>query len=72
MERQSLDIRHRILGEWHPEVYYSLNNLGRILLQKGEWQTAEPFLRDNLILLHKNFGDNNSKQAVALKNWGLS
>jgi tetratricopeptide (TPR) repeat protein len=69
--REVQAIRRKILGNDHPELYYSLNNLGWILLQEGDWKSAEPFLLENLRLVSKLFGEASTKMVIARKNWGL-
>ena len=43
-ERQVIEIRRKI-DPGHPDIGYSLNNLGWILLEEGSWEEAGPFLK---------------------------
>ena len=40
--RQTLAIRRKVLGNQNPMLAYTLNNLGYVLLEQGNWQAAEP------------------------------
>jgi tetratricopeptide (TPR) repeat protein len=48
VDRQVLELRRKINGPGHPDLGYPLNNLGFIFMEKGDWATAEPFLKENL------------------------
>lgn len=52
-ERADLALRRRVWGDHHPELIYPLNNLGYILLEEGNWQAAEPVLRETRELAEK-------------------
>jgi serine/threonine-protein kinase len=65
-ERQVVAVRDKIFGRDHPDGFYGLNNLGFILLEKGEWQPAMPFLDRGVDLMRK--AGTRSKLANALAN----
>jgi len=46
--RKALDIRLEILGEKHPDVAISYNNLGAIYYQTGDYEKAVSFYRKAL------------------------
>jgi tetratricopeptide (TPR) repeat protein len=46
-KRQVLEVRRRISPD-HPDTACSLNSLSWILLEEGNWQAAEPFLKKTL------------------------
>jgi tetratricopeptide (TPR) repeat protein len=48
-ERKVLEIRQRVSGRGHPDTAYSLNMLGWILLEKGDWAAADPYLIASVI-----------------------
>jgi uncharacterized protein HemY len=48
MDRESLAIRRKINGPGHPHLGYPLNNLGFLFLERGDWASAELFLKENL------------------------
>jgi eukaryotic-like serine/threonine-protein kinase len=66
-ERQVLAVRDKI-DPGHPDIAYSLNALGFILVEEGRWQDAEPFLRRNLEITGKS-GTKNDHLASAQNNW---
>ena len=49
---------------------YTLNNLGYVLLEKGNWPAAEPFLREALELNTRRLGRGPSLGGGNLSNWG--
>jgi serine/threonine-protein kinase len=67
-ERQVLEVRRRISPD-HPDTAYSLSSLSWILLEEGNWQAAEPFLRQTLEMT-RNLGRGSDRFAVAQNNWG--
>jgi serine/threonine protein kinase/tetratricopeptide (TPR) repeat protein len=66
-ERQVIEIRRRV-DPGHPDLGYSLNNLGWILLEEGNWEEAGPFLRENLDITSK-LGSKSDRIATAQNNW---
>jgi len=52
-ERQVLALREKIFGSDHPDLFYALNNLGFILLEKGDWRSAIPILDRGVALARK-------------------
>ena len=54
-ERQVLALREAVFGRDHPDVFYPLNNLGFILLEKGAWKQAIPIL-DRTVELSRKVG----------------
>src|SRR5262249_49505911 len=67
--RESLGTERRILGNAHPELGYSLNLLGVVALEKGEWRTAEPLLRESLSLW-SSLGPNHPLAMTGFDNLG--
>lgn len=65
-ERQVLALRDKTSGPHHPDTFYPLNNLGFILLEKGEWKQALPFL-ERCVDLCRKVGIQ-SRTAIALGN----
>jgi tetratricopeptide (TPR) repeat protein len=51
--RESLTTERRVIGDAHPNLGYSLNLLGQVLLEEGDWRQAEPVLRESLALWSK-------------------
>gem|GEM_PF-4753236 len=66
-ERADLALRRRVWGDHHPDLIYSLNNLGYILLAEGNWQAAEPVLAENRALSEKVLAPGNlARAAIAI------
>ncbi len=65
---EALDLRRRELGNEHPLVIESLNNLGVILGIQGRLDDAEPLFREALELRRKLFGDASQHVAESLHN----
>jgi serine/threonine-protein kinase len=69
-ERQALDIRRRLSGDnQHPDTAYTLNLLGYILLAKGDWLHAKPFLGEALVIRKKYLGQEHPQYAFSLASW---
>ena len=66
-ERQVLEVRRRISPD-HPDTAYSLSSLSWILLEEGNWQAAEPFLKQTLEMT-RDLGKGSDRFAVAQNNW---
>jgi tetratricopeptide (TPR) repeat protein len=64
--RESLTTERRVLGDAHPDLGYSLNLLGCVLLEEGAWRKAEPLLRESLALWSKQ---GQTHLATSLSNW---
>jgi tetratricopeptide (TPR) repeat protein len=69
-ERKVLTIRQRVSGLDHPHTTFSLNMLGWILLEKGEWSDAEPYLKQAYDANRKRLGQRHPRLAVSLNNLG--
>ena len=67
-QRQALAMQRKLLGEEHPEVAISLNNLALVLRDQGKLAEAEAMLRDALAMQRKLLGDEHPKVAVSLDN----
>ena len=68
--RRSLEIRERALGESHPHVAASLNNLAYHFWARGELESAEPLLRRALAILEQARGAEHPDVASSLVNLG--
>ncbi len=44
-DREVLELREKILGPNHPDLFYPLNNLAFISLERGDWAQALPLLQ---------------------------
>merc|ERR1711937_1003590 len=53
LHQQSLTIQKKVLGEEHPDVAASLNNLANLLQRMGKLQEAEPLYKESLAIFKK-------------------
>ncbi|WP_130758759.1 tetratricopeptide repeat protein, partial [Microcystis aeruginosa] len=63
-----LDLRKRLLGDNHPDVAASLNNLAGLYKSQGRYTEAEPLYREALDLRKRLLGDNHPDVAASLNN----
>lgn len=68
--REALAIRRRLLGDGQPEVVESLNSLGRLLIDHGRFNEAEPLLREALAAARQRH-DLEAQRAASLSSLGL-
>ncbi|MDB9506114.1 tetratricopeptide repeat protein [Microcystis aeruginosa CS-338/01] len=66
--QQSLAIRKQQLGDNHPDVAQSLNNLAELYLSQGRYSEAEPLLQQSLAIRKQQLGDNHPDVAQSLNN----
>ena len=66
MHRQALEIREKLLGNEHPDVATSLNNLARVLGEQGKLAEAEAMQRKALAMRKKLLGDEHPDVAISL------
>ena len=59
--RRSLEIKERILGDWHPEVARVLNRLGSIYLELVQFNDAEACFLQALYIREEKLGANHSR-----------
>ena len=63
---RSLAIVEKALGENHPHVARSLNNLANLYLHQGRYDEAEPLLHRSLAIREKVLGENHPRVATSL------
>jgi serine/threonine-protein kinase len=61
--RESLALRHKLLGQDHPDVASSLSTLGIVIREQGRAAEAEQLFRESLQLRTKIFGKNHPATA---------
>ena len=66
LERQALETRRRIRREPDPLVAQSLNDLGLALIRKGDFQGAEPILKEALAQRRALYGNEGKEIAETL------
>lgn len=64
---ESLELRKKILGEYHPEIILSLKNLTKIHEKMGQKGKAFEFLQETLIIRRKFYGEDHALVASTLK-----
>ncbi|KAM3100088.1 CHAT domain-containing protein [Phormidesmis sp. 146-12] len=68
LAEQVLAIHKRILGENHPYVDTSLNNLAMLYQRQGRYAEAEPLFKQALELNKRLLGENHPTVAISLNN----
>ena len=66
--RRALAIREKVLGPDHLDVVSSLNNLGKLYVDQGQYEKAEPLCKRALATSEKVLGPDHADVAVLLKN----
>jgi tetratricopeptide (TPR) repeat protein len=62
---QVIALREKVLGDRHPDLLQSLNTLGAIYIQKGEYAKAEPFFL-RALAIWETFSNSQKVEAVDL------
>ncbi len=68
MYREALQLRRELLGDRHPDVAGSLNNLATLYRNQGRYEEAEPLYREALQLCRELLGDRHPYVAGSLNN----
>ncbi len=68
LAEQTLEIRKNILGDSHPDVAQSLNNLAELYRAMGRYEEALPRFQDALTMRKKHLGDSHPDVATSLNN----
>jgi eukaryotic-like serine/threonine-protein kinase len=69
--RRALVLRQSVLGESHPDVASSLDDLAGLMLEKGDYSAAEPLYRSALAMNRRLLGERNATVALNLANIAL-
>ncbi|MEM1256433.1 MAG: tetratricopeptide repeat protein [Cyanobacteria bacterium P01_H01_bin.21] len=69
--QDTLAMRKRLLGDKHPDVAESLNNLAEAYHHQGRYSEAEPLYRDALMMRKRLLGDEHPDVTESLNNLGL-
>ncbi|MEM9275025.1 MAG: tetratricopeptide repeat protein [Cyanobacteria bacterium P01_F01_bin.143] len=64
----ALELRKKLLGESHPDVATSLNNLAAHYYEQGRYKKAEPFLKQALNIAEIKLGEHHPKTKIARNN----
>jgi eukaryotic-like serine/threonine-protein kinase len=64
---EALRLRRQVLGNQHPDVVRSLNDLASVLQSRGEYAAAEPLAREALAMGRRHFGNEHPVVADSLE-----
>ncbi|MBE9098235.1 tetratricopeptide repeat protein [filamentous cyanobacterium LEGE 07170] len=71
LAQQALELRETVLGETHPDVAISLNNLAELYRLQGNYAAAEPLYQRSLTILEAVLGETHPTVATSLNNLAL-
>lgn len=66
--RRALLMRRSVLGENHPDVAGSLDELAGLMMEKGDYSAAEPLYRSALAMNRELLGERNATVATNISN----
>jgi tetratricopeptide (TPR) repeat protein len=69
--RSAVELRKQVQGE-HPEVASSLTNLGMVMFDKGDYESAESLHRESLAMTRRLLGNEHQDVARGLNNLGMA
>ncbi len=70
LQERTLAIRRRVLGEDHPDTLYSINTMGTLLTELGEFTEAETYFREAVDKYRKTVGEDHAETISAIGNLG--
>ena len=65
---QALELRKRLLGDEHPDVATSLNNLASLYYSQGRYSEAEPLYVQALKICEQGLNENHPTTVSVRKN----
>ena len=65
---QALEINRKVLGEEHPDMARSLNNLAKLYFYEGNLQEAEDFMNRAVMIFEKILGSQHPDTESVRKN----
>ena len=68
LQRQTLDIRRRVLGKEHPDTLSSMNNLANVLSDEAKYAEAERLLREALPTMRHVLGETHEDTLSGMNN----
>ena len=73
--REALEIRRKLYPDGHPDLAFSLNDLGTVLQAMGSYENAVPLFEQALAMRHKlypasNYPDGHPELASSINNLG--
>ena len=70
MLRETLDSRQIVLGSGHPDALKTMNALGSLLYETGEYESATPLYRKALSIGRSKLGDRHPVTLTSMNNLG--
>jgi len=67
----ALEAQRATLGDRHPDTLTSINNLGELLRERGDLDSAEPLHREALDARRETLGDRHSDTLTSISNLSL-
>jgi Tetratricopeptide repeat len=71
MNRQTLQLRQKVLGPEHPSTLTSMSDLAWVLSRQGKYVEAEQIDRQTLQLMHKVLGPEHPDTLTSMINLAL-
>ena len=68
--REALEACRETLGDRHPRTLAAMNNLGTLLMNKGDLAAAEPLCREALKGMRETLGDRHPTTLSCIRNLG--
>jgi tetratricopeptide (TPR) repeat protein len=68
---EALDLRKRLLGDNHPDVAASLNNLAGLYKSQGRYPEAEPLYLQALAIAEQALGENHPNTIIFRENYNI-
>jgi len=66
---EALDLRKRLLGDNHPSVATSLNNLAGLYYSQGRYPEAEPLYLEAINIFRERLGENHPHTQTVYQNY---
>jgi tetratricopeptide (TPR) repeat protein len=67
--QQALALRQKLLGDDHPDVAQSLNNLALLYYSQGKYKEAEPLYQQALNILEQRLGVDHPRTIIVRGNF---
>jgi tetratricopeptide (TPR) repeat protein len=68
---EALDLRKQLLGDNHPDVAQSLNNLAYLYQSQGRYPEAEPLYLQALAIAEQALGENHPNTIMCRENYAI-
>ena len=71
LSREAVDVKRETLGNRHPSTITSINNLGGLLMAKGDLDAAELLYREAMDVQRETLGNRHPNTLISISNLGL-